>query len=114
MTLQSEAKYKLSVLEVEVANQEVNRVGALLNISANYWEQFINKDGKTVNKKALLEAGYDGDGQVDWIAQEMAERGWLGGKATEKPGTVDAALAKSAAKRKAREAAKDADDAALD
>jgi hypothetical protein len=104
MTMNSEAKYELSVLEVEMDNKEVQRKGTLLNLPGEYWSQFINKSGKDVDEKKLLENGYDGPGQVQYIREQMTELGWLGGKpAAEKVGTVEAAVAKAKAKSKARD-----------
>jgi hypothetical protein len=108
MTVNSEAKYKLSTLEVEMDNKEVQRKGTLLNLPADYWEQFINKSGKDVDEKKLLENGYDGPGQVQYIREQMTEFGWLGGKpAAEKAGTVEAAVAKAKSKTRVKDVEED-------
>lgn len=57
-------------------SRKVEIQGVLLHLPASYWAEFINKDG-TLSEAKLVKAGYDGEGQVEWIRGEMTERGWL-------------------------------------
>ena len=77
----------------------VQREGVLLNLPASYWEQFLNDNG-SLNKKALKDAGYDAEGQADWIHDEMVARGWIGGKKTAEDAPAAAAAEKKPARKK--------------
>lgn len=89
MYINSEGGYKLSEDEVMEEAQKVIRQGVLLNLPASYWEGFLNENG-SLNKKKLAEAGYDGEGQAEWIHKQMVELGWIGGKkAAEEPAEAE-------------------------
>ncbi len=73
----AEKGYELSYDEIAETRKEVMQQGLLLDYPREYWLKFV-KDG-TLDKAALLKAGYDGDGQPDWIEAEMLKLGWVEG-----------------------------------
>ena len=96
MNMNVEGEYKVSPEEIEehrekrLAAMPENR-GFLLDQPFSHWQKFINEDG-ALDEAALLAGGYNGEGQVEWIAAELAALGWLGGDSKDTAPLEDPAL----------------------
>lgn len=61
----------------EVKKPMAAKPGFVLDLDYSFWQKFIS-DG-VLDEAKLIEGGYNGEGQVEWIAGEMQSLGWLGG-----------------------------------
>ena len=80
MNLQAEGEYKLKPDDIkDEAKRRTpmgDNKGFLLDQPYTFWKRFITEDG--VDGEAMTAAGYNGEGQVEWITTEMGTLGWLG------------------------------------
>jgi len=75
--MKAEAGYSIEYDEIKEQRKELMQVGTLLDLPRDYWLKFV-VDGN-LDKEALLNAGYDGAGQPDWLEAEMKKLGWVAG-----------------------------------
>jgi len=75
--MRAEAGYEIGYDEIAEQRKKVMQYGTLLDMPQQYWAKFIVNGA--LDKAALLKAGYDGEGQVDWLEAELLKLGWLSG-----------------------------------